>query len=309
MPASTPLLILASLLVVASCRTERDGTAHLDAQDADGGRAAHSPCRRPRRASLPPLLSQTGAFTAVGSLTPVDALVAFSVNAPLWSDGADKLRWMALPPGGRIGFAATGAWRFPAGTVFVKNFALPIDERDPARLRRLETRLLVRDAAGGVYGVTYRWRDDQSDAELLPDGRDEDIAIRTAAGGERLQRWHYPSRSECLQCHNPAAGLVLGVNARQLNGPHGEGAPARRQPARRVEPRRGASTATSTTAPSPRCRGCRRSATRAPAWSSARVPTSTPTARSATARARWDSPTTTPATTRRSPSRTSSAAR
>jgi uncharacterized repeat protein (TIGR03806 family) len=166
--------------------------------------------------SLPRLLSQTGAFAMVASLTPADGLIPFTVNAPLWSDGARKERWMALPPGGRIAFAERGAWGFPSGTVFVKHFALPYDEREPGRLRRLETRLLVRDAADGVYGVTYRWREDGSDAELLDDGRDEDIPVLTA-DGPRRQRWHYPARGECLQCHNPATGGVLGVNTRQLN--------------------------------------------------------------------------------------------
>ncbi len=219
-----PFSVIACLCIVTSCGTGRDQAATTTSTDAPAVAAPFLSMQPTATGALPALLSQTGAFTAVGSLTTSDALVPFSVNAPLWSDGAAKLRWISLPHGQRIGFAPTGAWRFPAGTVFVKHFALPVDERDPSRLRRLETRLLVRDAAGGVYGVTYRWRDDQSDAELLPDGRDEDIAVRTVAGGERIQRWHYPSRSECLQCHNPAAGLVLGVNARQLNGPHGDGA-------------------------------------------------------------------------------------
>ncbi len=75
----------------------------------------------------------------------------------------------------------------------------------------------MRSAGGGVHGATYRWRDDQSDAELVgEDGRDEDVDINTPRGVRR-QTWHYPGRRECLSCHTAAAGHVLGVKTRQLN--------------------------------------------------------------------------------------------
>ena len=40
--------------------------------------------------------------------------------------------------------------------------------------------------------------------------------MRSAAGGMRKQTWHFPSRSECRQCHNPWAGEVLGFTEAQL---------------------------------------------------------------------------------------------
>ena len=83
----------------------------------------------------------------------------------------DKLRWIAVPAG-KITFSPTGEWHFPAGTVFVKNFDLPMDAAHPEVKRRLETRLLVRDSQGGVYGVVYKWRPDGSDADLLNSKRD-----------------------------------------------------------------------------------------------------------------------------------------
>ncbi len=86
-------------------------------------------------------------------------LIPYTVNSPLWSDGAVKTRWMALPANSKINFSATGEWKFPDGTVFVKNFSLPVDDTNPKILRRLETRLLVRDADGNVYGASYKWRD------------------------------------------------------------------------------------------------------------------------------------------------------
>jgi uncharacterized repeat protein (TIGR03806 family) len=149
---------------------------------------------------------------------PAAGLVPYAVNSPLWSDGAVKTRWMALPAGGKITFAEKGEWAFPNGTVFVKHFELPTDQSHPEARRRLETRLLVRDASGSAYGVTYKWRPDNSDADLVTDAITEDISIRTAAGETRKQAWYFPSQNDCLRCHTPAAGYVLGPKTRQLNG-------------------------------------------------------------------------------------------
>jgi uncharacterized repeat protein (TIGR03806 family) len=163
------------------------------------------------------LLSQTSAFRDLAKLTPVTGLIPYNVNTPLWSDGAVKTRWMVLPANTVIHFAPNGEWTFPAGTVFVKNFELPVDDTNPKTLRRLETRLLVRDTNGYVYGASYKWRADHSDADLVTAGLTEDITIKTA-GGTRTQRWFYPGRQDCLTCHTPASGGVLGVKTRQLNG-------------------------------------------------------------------------------------------
>ncbi|MEY4917903.1 MAG: hypothetical protein RL616_1816 [Verrucomicrobiota bacterium] len=165
---------------------------------------------------LPRLLSQTGAFRDPAQLTPDAALIPYDLNVPFWSDGASKARWLALPGEEKIHFAATGEWTFPRGTVFVKTFFLATNELNPQSQRRLETRLLVCDADGGVYGVTYKWRADGSDADLLATNLTENIAIKTATG-TRTQAWYYPSRADCLTCHTPLAGGVLGVKTRQLN--------------------------------------------------------------------------------------------
>ena len=172
-------------------------------------------------AAFPPLLSQTGAFKDVRSLTPSDGLIPYDINISFWSDGAAKARWIATPREGadgraKIGFKPTGEWTFPKGTVFVKHFELATDETRPDVKRRLETRLLVCDATNGVYGVTYKWRADNSDADLLSTNLTEPITIKTATG-TRMQTWYYPSRQDCLTCHTAKAGGVLGVKTRQMN--------------------------------------------------------------------------------------------
>ena len=56
-------------------------------------RSGPPPASRP----FPPLLSQTGAFQNTSTLTPGGRLIPYTVNSPLWSDGAVKRRWLALP--------------------------------------------------------------------------------------------------------------------------------------------------------------------------------------------------------------------
>ena len=171
----------------------------------------------PERASgeIPRQLSQTGAFKNTAKLLPNSALIPYDLIVSFWSDGAAKTRWISIPDE-KIKFAPAGEWVFPKGTVFVKHFELATDETHPEIKRRLETRLLVCDADGGVYGVTYKWLADNRGADLLDTNLTEAITIKTATG-TRTQTWYYPSRQDCLACHTANAGYVLGVKTRQLN--------------------------------------------------------------------------------------------
>ena len=168
---------------------------------------------------FPALLSETGIFAdPVGTLTPEAGLVPYDANVPLWSDGAVKDRLMALPGSERIGWTQDGPWTFPAGTVLVKTFRLPLVAGDPSSAAKVETRVLILGNAGWD-GYSYRWRDDGSDADLLADAdaRTFTIADPAAPGGTRQQTWTFPSRGDCMRCHTAAAGRVLGLTTRQLN--------------------------------------------------------------------------------------------
>ncbi len=162
--------------------------------------------------AYPPLLSQAGVFTDLPSLSPAAGMIPFEVNMPLWSAGMEKKRWVMIPNDGspdsaaeQITYSETGSWQLPVGSVFVKHFARP-DTGAP-----LETRLLVH-GTDGWGGVTYKWRADGTEADLLEQGAEETFTI----GGQTFD-YLYPSRQQCNMCHTETAGPVLGFRTRQLN--------------------------------------------------------------------------------------------
>jgi uncharacterized repeat protein (TIGR03806 family) len=174
---------------------------------------------QPDAPPFPRLLSETGLYNSTTENRVDDALIPYSVNAPLWSDGSSKERFIALPGKEQIGFKAKGGWDFPDGAVLVKTFSLNVDDDSTAKPRRIETRLLHRQD-GEWYGYSYAWNKQQTDAELVAAaGMDQNFD--TGDGSEsRNQTWHYPSRSECMVCHSRAANFVLGLSTAQMNKAH-----------------------------------------------------------------------------------------
>ncbi len=164
--------------------------------------------------AFPTLLSETGLFSDLASLTPQPGLLAYDVAWPFWSDGAHKRRWLAIPEAATVEFRRDEPWSFPVGTVAVKHFELPLDDAVPSSRLRLETRVMVHEARGWA-GYTYRWNDAQTDAELLTAPIAVEYSVRRG-GRVQPQRWDYPVGSDCLRCHNSAAGGLLGVDTRQL---------------------------------------------------------------------------------------------
>jgi uncharacterized repeat protein (TIGR03806 family) len=167
---------------------------------------------------LPELLSETGAFTDLARLTPHPGILPYDINVPFWSDGAEKKRWFSLPEmNDQIGFAPHGNWSFPDGTVWIKQFDLELVQGDPSSRRRIETRFLVKNSAG-IYGLSYRWNEAQTDAVLAPDaGMEETFEVTDATGAQHTQVWRFPARNECLACHTGVGGFALGFNTAQLN--------------------------------------------------------------------------------------------
>jgi uncharacterized repeat protein (TIGR03806 family) len=166
---------------------------------------------------FPATLADTGLFADPTTLTPNPGLVAYDVNLPFWSDHAIKRRWFGMPETTPVaGFSREGNWTLPAGTLWVKHFDFETTRGNPATARRLETRVLVRNATG-AYGVSYRWNE-AGTAATLADVAGEEFDLQVIENGVPLvQRWRIPSQAECITCHSPQAGHALSFRTRQLN--------------------------------------------------------------------------------------------
>lgn len=166
----------------------------------------------PMERPFPKLLSQTGLFRDTVGLETAPGVVEYVLNADAWTDGAEARHWMALPAGTKIGFHPDRAWDFPEGTAFAQH----LEMRTTEGRRRLETRVLLHETSGWA-GYTYKWNKAQSDAELLASVKEETLSVPHNVWSSKSRNHLYPGANDCLRCHNPAAGSVLGVQARQLN--------------------------------------------------------------------------------------------
>jgi hypothetical protein len=189
------------------------------------GRAAKQTCIAPANYRQPAAkLSATGCVDVDDPKKPAASLIPYDVNSPLWSDGADKQRFLALPDGATIHVKDCqrepstcaskedggmpdddGHWELPVGTVLMKSFLFGG--------RFVETRLFVRFVDRWA-GYSYRWDDSQTDAAVV--STDGDMTTIQNASGQS-QSWSFPSRGGCLECHSDAAGGSLGLETTQLD--------------------------------------------------------------------------------------------
>jgi uncharacterized repeat protein (TIGR03806 family) len=148
---------------------------------------------------FPRQLSQTGCVDMLDPRGAADGTIGYDVALPFWSDGADKVRALSVPPQSRLEVDDDGHLLAPADTTLVKTFL-----RDGVPI---ETRLLVRHGDSGWAGYAFAWRADGSEADFVPDG----LSLGVDAGA-----WRIPATDDCDFCHTAVAGGSLGLHADQL---------------------------------------------------------------------------------------------
>jgi hypothetical protein len=146
-------------------------------------------------------LSETGFYSDPATKTVAADLVGFHPAHVLWSDAAEKRRYVRLPSGTQVDTSDMDHWRFPVGTKFFKQFdqeGIPV-----------ETRLIERYGNGpdDVWMGAFVWDADGSDAVFAVDG----------ATNIRGTQHDAPAAKLCGSCHRGDAGRILGFSALQLS--------------------------------------------------------------------------------------------
>ncbi len=165
-------------------------------------------------------LSEYGFFQGkIANQLPAEGVVPYQLNTPLFSDYAEKLRFVKLPAGTTVAYNPERVLDFPVGTTIIKTFYYPNDFRNPAAGRRImETRLLVHEESGWK-ALEYVWNDDQTDAYLEVAGETKEVSWIHSDGTKRTIQYAMPNLNQCKGCHNQNEKMQpIGPSARQLNG-------------------------------------------------------------------------------------------
>jgi uncharacterized repeat protein (TIGR03806 family) len=152
---------------------------------------------------------------------PSDGVVLYTLNSPLFSDYASKLRFVKLPKGQSVSYNPDSVLQFPVGTAIVKTFYYPVDERNPNKGRRLmETRVLLHEAKGWV-ALPYIWNKEQTDAVLEVAGGSDQVSWIDGAGKKQSFEYQVPNMNQCKGCHERSGEMTpIGPSVRQLNDGH-----------------------------------------------------------------------------------------
>jgi uncharacterized repeat protein (TIGR03806 family) len=166
-----------------------------------------------------PSLDAYRLFIDAGARRPNARLTPYTLNTPLFSDYAEKTRYLYLPPGTKARYRARGALDLPVGATLVKTFAYPADFRRPDQKDRfLETRLLIHRKSGWV-ALAYVWNAEQTRAVLKRAGARIDVSFVDGHGQTRQVDYAVPNANQCKECHSLSKKIApIGVKARNLNG-------------------------------------------------------------------------------------------
>src|SRR5690606_12969306 len=164
----------------------------------------------------PRALSAFGFFADAPRQVPAPGVLPFAPATPLFTDFAEKRRFVYVPEGESAAYDAHEAFAFPVGSALIKTFAYEAAER-PGGLRLVETRVLLRQETGWEAWA-YVWNETQTEAELKIAGAKIPMEIPLPDGRIEAITYAVPNKAQCKGCHEVAGEIEpIGPKARNLN--------------------------------------------------------------------------------------------
>ncbi len=167
------------------------------------------------------LLSDYGLFLDPSARIPDKQLYQYELNNPLFTDYAEKIRYIYIPKG--KGWAEMESFdqplKFPVGTVLVKTFAYPLSFESPGQeIRFIETRLLIHKEKGWK-AYPYVWNEEQTEAILKVAGKRLEIPVIWSDGKQGVIQYVVPNMNQCKGCHASSDKklIPIGPKIRNLN--------------------------------------------------------------------------------------------
>ncbi len=158
---------------------------------------------------MPRTLAAYGFFADAPAQVPGKGVVPYRLNTPLWSDGAEKLRFVYIPPGTQARAEGEGLLDLPVGSALIKTFAFPRD----GKRHLVETRVLLHRESGWV-ALPYLWDEAQTEAKLAIAGARVPIVTPQ---GEAID-YRVPNKNQCKECHGLNGAVIpIGPKARNLS--------------------------------------------------------------------------------------------
>ncbi len=156
-------------------------------------------------AGYPASLSDYRFFADPAAQRPATGVTPYRLQTPLWSDGAEKLRFVYVPGGAKAQAQGEGLLDLPVGSALVKTFKL--------QGRLIETRVLLHRAEGWV-ALPYQWNREQTEARLALAGARLDL---TTPQGVAIS-YAIPNKNQCKECHQQKDAVTpIGPKARNLS--------------------------------------------------------------------------------------------
>lgn len=164
----------------------------------------------------PRFLSEFGFFEDMKNQIPVKNVHPYSLINPLFSDETDKMRFVYVPEGERLGYVKNKVFIFPVGSTLIKTFAY-LNNNGPLDKQLLETRLLI-NTQSGWKAISYVWNEDQTDAKRAIAGATIPTRFINSAGKEINVRYRAPNQNQCKECHQVNKVMTpIGPKARNMD--------------------------------------------------------------------------------------------